>query len=644
MLETGIGQLKHRNACLLQRSALLRSPAITSTVDTLENITSKTQSSDLSVSNNDPTTTPQEKYTDEHDLEKEDTLARQVLVPRSQLSKEEAVALEPEFSQLFHTAHGFGFTEQSAHAARVELTEKCWQLVYNNRASLSQLVFGVAAKKGLCPPQATSIFWNTLLSRLTRLEHLDMTMPSPTALLMLLPTWEHGSLRRYSCESFEIQTLSASEYVDPGLRSIKISMPVLIRELKVMLGFWPNLEHLSLHHNLCDDQVILQSQLASMEFKIFEDACVQEKLTSLRLESPAALLRSNVHFPGLRSLTCRKIASPEVFRRQILTRFPLLESVTFSELEGAIPGSDPVPLLNAEKIAYPLKYLTIRWSLPLGFLLSRIIDQCPYLVEVKVPYGCPKLLTALGDCRSLQKVSLTASGECSKAAVNLLVNCRWLTELVCQDMRILAEDILDAKSWSCVGLRRLRCEIVGIPRLTSAKEIAAFRARVFKPTADEIATLKEVPTRESTQDQAGLAAHSLAVQKKVLSQLARLTRLRELHLGFMGTSTRIPSHLVDFQGKACAFVDMPVSDTLEFSLDSGLDQLANLRELRSVTIKGNHHMIGCAELDWMVEHWPMLQLISGVDRFGHQLGTPRRNVQRLKEHMKKIQPKVEIRA
>ncbi|KAF9311638.1 hypothetical protein BG003_007186 [Podila horticola] len=642
MLETGIDQLKHRNACLSEKSDLLHSPAVANNGDST---TSTPQSPSLAVNNNDPPASQQEEYADQHDLEKEDTLAQQALVPRSQLSNDKTFALEPVPSQLFYTAHGFGFTEQSAHMARVELTEKCWQLVYNNRRSLSQLVFGIAAKKGLCRPQTTTDFWSQLLSRLTCLERLEMTIPSPTELLLLLPTWEHRTLRYYSSESLDIQTLSAPGYADPGLRSIMISMPVRIRELKAMLGFWPNLEHLSLHHDLCDDRAILQSQLASVEFKSFENTYVQEKLTTLRLESPAALLRSNIHFPGLRSLTCRKIASPEVFRRRILTRFPLLESVTFSELEGATPAFDPVLLTDAEKGTFPLKYLTIRWSLPLGSLLSRIVDQCPHLVEVKVPYGCPKLLSVLGNCTSLQRVSLTASGECSKVAVNILVNCRWLTELVCQDLRIYAEDILSGGLWSCVGLRKLRCEIVGIPRLDMTKAITTFRAGMFKPIAQQSTVLEEPLLHELIEDQMALVAHSRTVQRMVYGQLARLTRLKELHLGFMGASTRThSSQLVDLQGRACAFVDVPVPDTLEFSLESGLDQLASLRELRSITVKGNYHMIETLELDWMVEHWPMLRLISGVDRFGHQLGTPGHHVRGLKEHMRKIQPKVEIRA
>lgn len=135
------------------------------------------------------------------------------------------------------------------------------------------------------------------------------------------------------------------------------------------------------------------------------------------------------------------------------------------------------------------------------------------------------------------------------------------------------------------------------------------------------------------------------VQHKVFSQFAHLIHLKELHLGFTDTSTRTHyPQLLDLHNRKFAFVDMPVPDTLEISLESGLDQLASLWELRLITIKGNHHMIRTTELDWMAERYPMLWLVSGVDRFGHQLGTPGQSVQGLQEHMKKIQPRIEVSA
>lgn len=639
MVEGGVDQFKLRNLSLSHNADLLRpSIAIINTRGTLGNTVSTLPEGPNVVANNP--IAGQEEHNEGHD--KEHSLQR-AFASRSQFSKDTAT-FEVVSNQLFNTAHGFGYTEELAHVARVDLTQECWQLVFNCRGSLSQLVFGAVAKKCLCPPKMVSVFWNELLSRLTRLQHLDMMVDSHKELLRLLLTWEHGTLRSYSCESVDIQKLNTPlGYSDPGLQSIRVSMPVLIRELKVMFSFWPNLQDLFLHHDLCDDEPILPSQLASMT-KVCEIPFVQQKLTALRLESPAALLRSNIHFPQLKSLTCRKVASPEVLRRKILPRFPLLESATFSELEIARLTLNPV-VTEAEQITFPLKYLTIRWCVPQNSSLYGLVEQCPHLVEIKVPYGCPKLLSALGNCRSLQRVSLIATGECSKAAVNILVSCRWLTELICQEMRIHAEDILDGGPWSCVGLRNLRCEIVGIPRVDKIKGIEAFRPRIVKPITDETTKSEEPVERKLAEDEIELISiHSRAMQSKVYSQLARLTRLKELDLGFTATATRTQcSDLVHVHDRKCYFAEKPIPDTLKFTLESGLHQLASLRELRSIAIRGNHHMIGTAELDWMKEHWPMLRLISGADRLGDQ-GTSGYSVQALNEHAKKIQPKMEIRA
>ncbi|KAF9376298.1 hypothetical protein CPB97_010896, partial [Podila verticillata] len=116
------------------------------------------------------------------------------------------------------------------------------------------------------------------------------------------------------------------------------------------------------------------------------------------------------------------------------------------------------------------------------------------------------------------------------------------------------------------------------------------------------ATVEESIKRELSEDEIKLVALSRMVQHKVFSQFAHLTHLKELHLGFTDTSTRTHyPQLLDLHNRKFAFVDMPVPDTLEISLESGLDQLASLWELRLITIKGNHHMIRTTELDWMAE-------------------------------------------
>ncbi|KAF9310085.1 hypothetical protein BG003_008950 [Podila horticola] len=624
-----------------------------------------------------------DEYTDEQDLEWEDSLARRVFRPWVEVNSEGPTTFEPLHNALFSATRDGLHSLPSQRAASLELTEKCWQLVYYNRMTLERLDFSQEAKLHLCPAKSSADLWYYVLSQLTRLEHLDMEVPSHVDVLRLLPAWEQGTLTSYVCDTDTVlQLIVPPGFVDPGLRSIKIPTLLHTNVLNTMFGFWPNLEHLHLHELNDNEQTDYYGPISD-DTKIFRDHVVQERIRTLKLESPAALLRSNIHFPGLESISCRLVSSPTEFR-QILQRFPVLESATLGELDGGTPVWNNPSFEGDKNDPFPLKILEIHWCLQLGQSLSGIIEQCPCLVEIKMAYGCPDLLSALGkQCHYLQKVNLIAYGECSKAAVNLLINCSLLTELVCQEMRIHVDDILASKPWTCVGLRKLRCEIVGIPRLDTTREIEAFKARTFQPAVPlalvstitqhtgertrrgrpqgqlnhenlklpapakvaEEETVKEPIKREPTEDEIRLLAESYATQQKIYYQLARLTQLKELHLGFMETSTRTYyPRLLDLYGRKCAFVDGPVPDTLEFSLESGLNQLSSLRELESFTIKGNHHMIGTLELDWMMVHWPMLRLISGVDRFGHQLSAPGRHVWDLKEHMEKIKPTVQIRA
>lgn len=111
------------------------------------------------------------------------------------------------------------------------------------------------------------------------------------------------------------------------------------------------------------------------------------------------------------------------------------------------------------------------------------------------------------------------------------------------------------------------------------------------------------------------------VQRWVYTQLGRLTGLQELILGVKELDPKVllqrgiaglsvdPIALED----ALRFV-VPtfIYRSLEFSLESGLEMLAGLKELRVLDVKSTAHRIGVAELDWMHVHWPKLKEIKGL--------------------------------
>ncbi|KAK3811073.1 MAG: hypothetical protein J3Q66DRAFT_404459 [Benniella sp.] len=86
------------------------------------------------------------------------------------------------------------------------------------------------------------------------------------------------------------------------------------------------------------------------------------------------------------------------------------------------------------------------------------------------------------------------------------------------------------------------------------------------------------------------------IQSQVYDRLGRLTNLKSLKLG---------DHFGAFQ-----------CDCLEMSLESGLDKLSGLKALEELNIESLATKIGTQEVQWMVENWPNLCTIYGLDGRG----------------------------
>jgi len=126
------------------------------------------------------------------------------------------------------------------------------------------------------------------------------------------------------------------------------------------------------------------------------------------------------------------------------------------------------------------------------------------------------------------------------------------------------------KPWACEGsLKELRVVIVGIPR----------------------PDLKGDDVIEETYPGQGRE-----IQGRVYDRLARLTNLETLWLG-------------DDHGGGG-------DQSLEMSLQSGLDNLSGLKNLKELNVHGMKTKIGAKEIPWMKVNWPKIRVIYGVDRDG----------------------------
>ncbi len=109
---------------------------------------------------------------------------------------------------------------------------------------------------------------------------------------------------------------------------------------------------------------------------------------------------------------------------------------------------------------------------------------------------------------------------------------------------------------------------------------------------------------------------SYKVQRQVYTQLGKLTKLRELVLSLSLESARLrhPVDLADYEWETEGlYYDSRFQqaerqyECLSFTLESGLDLLRDLKELR--VIKLNDMAVGIdgeEEQRWVKEHWPLV--------------------------------------
>ncbi|KAK3840267.1 MAG: hypothetical protein JOS17DRAFT_726614 [Linnemannia elongata] len=157
----------------------------------------------------------------------------------------------------------------------------------------------------------------------------------------------------------------------------------------------------------------------------------------------------------------------------------------------------------------------------------------------------------------------------------------------------------------CQRLVVFRCQIRGVPRLTSAEQRSI---RVQETDSSALRDEQDACFRKQER--------SRDIQQQVLDRLASLNRLRTIDLGFEyrdldiffghGSAGREKAAQADYD------YGSPFADTLELSLNSGLDRLGALTDLEVFGFESLDHRIGTAELAWMGTHWPRLKVIRGV--------------------------------
>ncbi|KAG0264728.1 hypothetical protein BGZ95_003531, partial [Linnemannia exigua] len=300
--------------------------------------------------------------------------------------------------------------------------------------------------------------------------------------------------------------------------------------------------------------------------------------------------KSTTLFTNLRILESMTSLDPPTVRLY-LQKFPNLDSLALDKLAEAPRTTTHFHLqqqqagtanVQENNFTYPLKqfhYKSLR-----GFLYGNsakvVLTWVPYLTHVTLNILILETAQYLAkQCKLLESFCQVRdednfnSSYITDTVLKLLGACPNLKVLDAIQHRITAQALLYNPPWVCHGLEIFRCQIVGVSRL-SESDVKALRDL---PSSGSSANIFLTTQQRSVLR---LDRMTMGQQQSILERLSRLTRLKVLEVSFKkykgpGRPTQEDVTYVDY-----------ILDTLELTLDSGLGQLASLKDLEMFGFEG----------------------------------------------------------
>ncbi|KAG0281921.1 hypothetical protein BGZ95_006428 [Linnemannia exigua] len=541
---------------------------------------------------------------------------------------------------------------------RVALIRACWQLIVNN-PNLTSIRFMSTTTQSMSSfyrPVSNDISSNNdtngdtggsgggdnsnglhlmptdylinVISNLPKLSHLRL-MPSlsewllPALASSLLPT-----IRSYvysSSDTSPLNNLMPSPSPCTTLETLQILPPIRVGHIRSIMSAFPALKSLEMYFCKADaaDPPLLphnpvtpgKTTLSSM------DLIVHIGLEKIKFSEVHDLLRARIQFPNLK--TFGGIGEIIDLRQLLLVlrSFPILEHLETMALKGQDSLRDSRLPIEKEPDWVHLKTLILGANLPRPRTMTRILAKMPNLVRLELKSITLDTLVHLSTaetCRHLEHVRFNIPQPHYKETNRLFVNCPNLKSIQGLGIAVLAEDVIAEPQWTCLGLQKLHCEIHGVPRLSQDQEKLWEEMHMDNADNNNINNINK--SDGNMRQIAEQRQRSLSVQRQLCQQLARLTDLRYLNVGFplrryrqYGSSVVISTRLPSGGHENVRWHGRPVPDTLSFSLDSGLDELATLQRLNTFGFKAVNHQIGEDEVQWMARHWRHLEIMYGLD-------------------------------
>lgn len=290
-------------------------------------------------------------------------------------------------------------------------------------------------------------------------------------------------------------------------------------------------------------------------------------------------------------------------------------------------------------------------------LATWIFPQMPHLTEYGARMLCPKTAQSLATHASqLQVFRQTLDGNSIHIYYKPcpLLNVANILFQSCTKLRVfdgihhkIEADKMFERPWVCRELEVLRCQIVGLTRLTSHEEaLLEILAKLeqkpqpFRPTPSMAIGESEAVLERQQKYRDRLKttqANQQDQHHRVYDHLAGLRMLQTLDLGYeyrhVPPAQENNPRVKMVEGQAYIWYDgEPIINTLELTLASGFDRLATLTRLEVFGFEGVDHRIGRQELEWIATSWPRLKEMRGL----HEELLPRCEPDSKRDELRKI--------
>ncbi|KAF9099896.1 hypothetical protein BGX23_009751 [Mortierella sp. AD031] len=498
-------------------------------------------------------------------------------------------------------------------AAVMNLTRAYWQVVLMN-PGLVRLTFKVRHLRFILPLAVvkptdpgslrpavvltleSTAFLTNILPRLQSLRHMDVGQNADEFLFINLATGLPNLQSFVHSEYSQFDPEALLLHPHHNLRHLVFRIASLSAEqLRAVVATFPALCSLSVPECYISKEEIIEADLWQ--------ELVHPSLTRMSIDDPSGLLQSRVKFPNVRTVNVSVFLPNNLGLQRFLKVFPLVGQLEARRVNSGSRevGNDeeefevqsehriPRPCLIKTLVAYNV------WSL--SDRIDRVFSQMDFLVRLDVDWIGPRALKVIGRvCKSLEYARFDLRTRCSQELVGLFIGCPKLKECLGHGHAILADDIIGSAEWTCIGIKKLEIDVVGVLRLSLEEETTLSTWRLV---GNSFMSDKE-------QDAMDLQLFSYAIQRQVYERLGRLKELEEICFGPHSSPKQATGVVMgDYLWSSDS-----TQEGLELTLSSGLAELGALDKLQQIGFEwaGQDQGLGEAEVAWVLERWSMEEL------------------------------------